>query len=79
MVLVLTRLPKWLVPLLLAVLLVVGLAVSGPVGLAALIVVLVFVAWLVFLSWPVIAFGARLLRLVVLALVVGALVARLLL
>ena len=45
-------LPRWLPPLLLAGLLVAGLALPGWLGAAALVVIAVFLAWLAALSWP---------------------------
>jgi uncharacterized YccA/Bax inhibitor family protein len=60
-------LPRWLVPVLLAVLLVAGLAISGPLGAALLGVLGLFLAWLVFLSWPALPVATRIIRLVVVA------------
>jgi hypothetical protein len=48
----LRQLPSWLPPIVLAALLVAGLAVRGWVGAAALLVVAAFLSWLAFLSWP---------------------------
>ena len=45
-------LPRWLVPLVLAALLVAGLAVRGWGGAVALCAVAGFLGWLAFLSWP---------------------------
>lgn len=54
--------PRWVVPLLAAVLLVVGLAVSGLAGAVALLVVAALLGWLAALSWPVTDPQGRLLR-----------------
>ncbi|TAK69063.1 MAG: hypothetical protein EPO13_09340 [Actinomycetota bacterium] len=72
--LVLHRLPRWLVPVILGVLLVVGLAVSGPwrwLGALALLIVGAFIGWLTALSWPLLSGTARLARVAVCGAVVG--------
>ncbi|GAA5081394.1 hypothetical protein HNP84_002731 [Thermocatellispora tengchongensis] len=56
------QLPRWILPVVLVVLLLVGFAVpSWPGGLAAL-AVLAFVAWLAYMSWPSLGLKGRLLR-----------------
>ena len=70
---VLTRLhrqPRFMLPLLTAVLLVGGLAAGGPLGALCLLPVLLVVGWLSYLSWPRLALPARLLRMVLLGLLV---------
>ncbi|MCK2220019.1 hypothetical protein MF672_040420 [Actinomadura sp. ATCC 31491] len=57
-----TQVPRWVPPLLLVVLLLTGLAVANPLGGAAALVVLVFIAWLAYLSWPSLRPGGRVLR-----------------
>jgi hypothetical protein len=59
--------PVWLPPLVVALLLVVGLAVPGWVGATALVVVAGFLGWLAALSWPQTSMGGRLLRLAAVA------------
>jgi hypothetical protein len=59
------------IPGLILLLMVTGLAAPVPVALAALGVVAAFVGWLAFLSWPVLDGKARTLRAVMLVLVVG--------
>jgi hypothetical protein len=54
--------PTWLPPVVMALLLVVGLAVRGWVGAAALILVAAFLGWLAALSWPQTPTRGRLLR-----------------
>ena len=54
--------PVWFPPLVVALLLVVGLAVPGWLGAAALVVVAGFLGWLAALSWPQTSTGGRLLR-----------------
>jgi hypothetical protein len=63
--------PVWLPPLVVALLLVVGLAVPGLVGAAALVLVAAFLGWLAAVSWPQTSTGGRLLRV---AAVVGVLI-----
>jgi hypothetical protein len=53
----LRHLPTWVPPVVLAVLLVTGLAVRGWGGTVALCLVAAFLAWLAYLSWPML--GAR--------------------
>jgi O-antigen ligase len=67
----LRQLPRWLPPVVLAALLVAGLAVRGPVGAAALCVVAAFLAWLGYLSWPRLAGPGRLGRVAAVALLLG--------
>jgi Family of unknown function (DUF6703) len=63
----LRHLPRWVPPIVLAVLFVAGLAVRGPVGAAALCLVAAFLAWLGYLSWPRLAPAGRLGRVAVVA------------
>ena len=56
------QLPVWLVPLVLAGLLVTGLAVPGWPGAVALVLVAAFLSWLAALSWPRLGTGRRLQR-----------------
>jgi hypothetical protein len=60
--LLLHQLPTWLVPAVLVVLLVTGLAVPGLAGAAALVVVAAALGWLACLSWPALGSQGRLLR-----------------
>ena len=66
------RMPRWLIVILPAVLLFLGLILTGPLawlGGILLFVVWLFVAWLTALSWPALTPGSRVFRaLVVLAL-----------
>ena len=59
--------PVWLPPLVVALLLVVGLAVPGWLGAAAMVLVAAFLGWLAALSWPRLTRGGRLLRLAAVA------------
>jgi hypothetical protein len=58
------------------VLMLVGLTAPLPFALPALAIAAAFVAWLAYLSWPVLSSGGRLLRITMICLVVGAGVAR---
>jgi hypothetical protein len=58
----LRQLPAWVVPFVLAALLVAGLAVRGWAGAAALCLVAAFIGWLGYLSWPVLTTPGRVVR-----------------
>jgi hypothetical protein len=66
------QLPRWVPPVVLALLLVVGLAVKGPAGAIALCAVAVVLGWLAALSWPRLTSGGRAGRLLVMAVLVTA-------
>ncbi|NUR86184.1 MAG: hypothetical protein HOY71_19055 [Nonomuraea sp.] len=72
-----TQLPRWVAPVVLVALLLVGLAVTNPLGALAVLPVLAFVAWLAFLSWPSIGLGGKALRVVVMAFLIALIVTRL--
>jgi hypothetical protein len=67
----LRHLPRWVPMIVLAALLVAGLAASGPVGAAALCLVAAFLAWLGYLSWPRLAGAGRAGRVAVVALLLA--------
>lgn len=67
----LRQLPRWLIPGLVAVLFVGGIAVRGWAGAALLFVVTAFLAWLAALSWPALDTRGRALRVLILAALVG--------
>ena len=75
--LVMHSLPGWLVPLLLAVLLLVGLGLPFAWAGLVLLVPGVFLGWLLALSWPVIGTFGRIMRLVVVVAIIGVAVLRL--
>ncbi|GIH71126.1 DUF6703 family protein [Sphaerimonospora thailandensis] len=56
------QLPRWLLPVVMIVLLLVGLVVPDWRGAVAVLPVLAFVVWLAYLSWPSLRVGGRLLR-----------------
>lgn len=58
--LLLHQLPAWVAPILLALLLVLGLAVRGPGGAIALCGVALVLGWLAMISWPRLAASGRL-------------------
>jgi hypothetical protein len=57
------QLPAWVVPVVIAGLLVAGLAVRGPGGAVALFAVAAVLGWLASVSWPRLSAGGRLARL----------------
>jgi hypothetical protein len=65
----LRQLPAWLMPLVLVVLLIAGLAVHGIAGALALCGVAIVLGWLALVSWPRLSSAGRLGRLTVIALV----------
>lgn len=70
----LSRLPRWLVVTLPAVLLLLGLIQTGPLAwLGGVLLLLVFclLAWLTLLSWPAISPGSRFMRVIVVAALLG--------
>lgn len=56
------QLPRWALPIGMAVVLIAGLAVSGVIGAVLLLVLAVFLGWLAYISWPSLSGQARLLR-----------------
>ena len=69
--------PRWLIVVIPAVLLLVGLVLTGPlawVGGIALLIVWAFIAWLTALSWPALTQGSRLFRLLVVLALLGVVV-----
>jgi O-antigen ligase len=65
------QLPRWVPPVVLAVLLIAGLAVHGIGGAIALIGVALVLAWLALVSWPQLSPAGRAVRTMVIALVIG--------
>ncbi len=63
--------PQMVVPLITIVLIAVGVLAPLPVGLIALALVLLFVGWIAYLSWPVASTGGRIWRVLILALLVA--------
>ncbi len=74
---VLHGLPRWLVPIAMGLLLLVGLLAPSIIGGIALLGLGVFLGWLLAVSWPLVSGSARLVRLLVVAAVLGVGVARL--
>jgi hypothetical protein len=74
----LTTRPKLLLPLLSLALLVGGFALPPVIGVALLAVLFVVVGWLVYLSWPALQPGGKVIRIVTLALIALGAVSRLL-
>ncbi len=67
----LTSLPRLVVPLLTVALVAVGMLAPVPVALVALLLVAVFVTWIAYLAWPVVSAGGKVIRVVMVALVLG--------
>lgn len=66
--------PRWIVPVVMAALLFLGLILTGPyawIGTVLLVVVGIFVLWLSALSWPILTGSARLMRVLVVGAVFG--------
>lgn len=70
------RLPTLAVPGAMLVLMLVGLTAPLPFALPALVVIVVFVGWLAYLSWPILTTRGRLLRGVLIGLMIGTIVSR---
>lgn len=72
------RLPKWVIPILMVALLLLGLLIPSNWAGIFIVLIAVFLGWLLALSWPVILPGSRLFRLLVIVLVAGVGVAKML-
>ena len=68
--------PQMVVPLVTIVLIAVGVLAPLPVGLVALALVLLFVGWIAYLSWPAASIGGRIWRVLMLVLIVALAVVR---
>lgn len=68
--------PKLLLPVVSVALLIGGLALPAPYGVPLLVLLLLLVAWLSYLSWPVVVGPARVVRLALLGLLVVAILSR---
>lgn len=69
--------PRPVLPLLTVVLVMAGVLAPAAVGLVALVVVALFVSWIAYLSWPAVSGPGRLVRIAMVALVVGLALTRL--
>lgn len=67
----LSAVPVWLPFLVILALLLTGSFLGGPVGLVLLALPLLFLTWMLYLTWPVLRVPERAMRLAVLVLVVG--------
>jgi hypothetical protein len=70
-VVLLHRMPRWVLPVVVALLMLVGLVVRGPLGALSLLALAVFLGWFFYLSWPRLLLGDRLLRAAALALLLA--------
>jgi hypothetical protein len=67
----LSRFPTWLPLVIVLALTVAGLAVRGPLGAAFLLMLAALIGWLCYLGWPAFPSNARLIRLLVLAILLA--------
>jgi hypothetical protein len=74
LLIVMHQLPRWIVPVFMAGLLLVGAIVQGVAGIVSLVILLAFVGWLSYLSWPAVDGRGRIIRLVLLGVLVALLV-----
>ncbi|MGH3354958.1 MAG: DUF6703 family protein [Nocardioidaceae bacterium] len=72
------RMPRWVVPAATVLLVLAGLYAGPVLGGLCLLLVAVFLLWLAYLAWPQLGRGARLVRLLMLAIVTGVAVTRIL-
>jgi hypothetical protein len=70
--LVLKSMPTWLVPVLLAAVMVAGLMIPSPWAGLLLLLPAAFLLWLLVLSWPLLSTSGRLLRVLVVGVLLGA-------
>jgi hypothetical protein len=70
------RLPKLLPFAILLTVLVAGVLLGGPVGFVLMALAALFVAWVLYLSWPILSSSERLMRSAVLLLAVAMTVVR---
>jgi hypothetical protein len=56
------RLPGWVLPVVVGVVMLIGLLGKGWVGAAAMIALALFIGWFGYLSWPRLDWAGRLLR-----------------
>lgn len=68
----LTARPKFVLPLVVAVLLITGLAAPPAVGAPLLVLLALLIGWLSYLAWPTIQTAPRLLRVATVGLLVAA-------
>ena len=66
----LSRLPRLVPFAILLTLLVVGVLIHGPVGFLLMAVATIFIAWVLYLSWPLLGSSERIMRVAVLLLAV---------
>jgi hypothetical protein len=66
----LSRLPRLAPFLIMLALLVGGVLIGGPVGFVLMALAVIFVAWVLYLSWPALSSSERIMRLAVLLIAV---------
>src|SRR3954451_9487882 len=65
----LSRLPQFMIPAAIVVLMVLGLVAPLPIAVPALVIIFLFVSWLAYLSWPVLQGNQRTVRVLMLGLI----------
>jgi len=68
--------PRFVVPVMLVAALLVGFITTGVISVVAILFVALFVTWLLYLSWPLLDSGPRVLRAAVVALLLAVLLGR---
>ncbi|MEO5877848.1 MAG: DUF6703 family protein [Streptosporangiaceae bacterium] len=64
------QLPRWVLPVIVGTLMLVGLLVTGWAGASAMIALAIFIGWFGYLSWPRLDLAGRMLRIGALVLLV---------
>lgn len=72
------RMPRWLIPVIMGVLMLLGLFIEAAWAGIFFVLVAAFLGWLLALSWPVITQGSKMFRLLVILVVGGVGIMRLL-
>ncbi|MQA88219.1 MAG: hypothetical protein GEV03_27260 [Streptosporangiales bacterium] len=70
------RAPRWIIPVAVLILLLVGAAAPRPVGALAFLILAAGLSWLCFLSWPALRPHSRLLRMVAVAIILAVAIGR---
>lgn len=78
LIVTLSGLPQYMVPAAIVVLALVGLLAPIPIAVIALALIVTFMAWLAFLSWPVLARPQRAMRVLAIVILTLAAIARIL-
>lgn len=63
--------PRWILPVVMALVFIGGLLLTGVIGAVLLGVLALFIGWLGFLAWPTLNSGARAMRVLVVAILLA--------